>query len=176
VSAEPAVAIRPARQADAGAIARINGHYVLHGTAPFEEVPPTVEEMRARIEGLLARGFPVLVAERAGRVVGYAWAGPYRDRAAYRHTVENSVYVAPGHEGRGIGQALLTCLIAECRACGFRQVVSIIGGSENHASIALHKRAGFRHVGVLRGVGVKFGRTLDTVLMQRDLTEGQADQ
>ena len=172
----PGLHVRAGSPEDAGAIARIYAVQVLHGTAPFEEVPPTVEEMRARIEARRARGFPVLVAERAGRVVGYAWVGPYRERAAYRHTVENSVYVEEGQTGRGIGRALLARLIAECRARGFRQIVAVIGDSANHASIALHKRAGFRHVGVLRGVGVKFGRALDTVLMQLDLTEGQADQ
>ena len=170
------MAIRAARPDDAGAIARIYGHYVLHGTAPFEEVPPSAEEMRDRIKALIARGFPVLVAEAGDGVVGYALAGPYRDRAAYRHTVEDSVYLKPGHEGRGIGFALLARLIAECRARGFRQIVSIIGGSENRALVALHLRAGFRHVGVFERVGVKFGRELDTVLMQLDLTEGQADQ
>jgi len=172
----PGPHIRAGTPDDAEAIARINGHYVLHGTAPFEEVPPTVEEMRARIEGLLARGFPVLVAEAGDGVVGYALAGPYRDRAAYRYTVENSVYVEEAQTGRGIGRALLARLIAECRARGFRQIVAVIGDSANHASIALHRRAGFRHVGVFERVGVKFGRTLDTVLMQLDLTEGQADQ
>ncbi len=173
--AEPII-VRAANVNDGKAIARINGHYVLHGTAPFEEVPPTMDEMRHRLEALIARGFPVLVAEAGDGVVGYALAGPYRDRAAYRHTVEDSIYLEPGHEGHGIGRALLARLIAECRARGFRQIVAVIGGSENHASIALHRRAGFRHVGVLRGVGVKFDRVLDTVLMQLDLTEGQADQ
>ena len=170
------VAIRAARPEDAGAIARIYGHYVLHGTAPFEEVPPSAEEMRDRIKALIARDMPVLVAEAGDGVVGYALAGPYRDRAAYRHTVEDSVYLAPGQEGRGIGRALLMRLIRDCCDRGFRQIVSIIGGSENRASIALHRRAGFRHVGVLRGVGVKFGRELDTVLMQLDLTQGLSDQ
>ncbi len=171
-----AVSIRPANPDDAAAIGRIYGHYVLHGTAPFEEEPPTAREMRARLERLLARNMPVLLAETDGRVVGYAHAGPYRDRAAYRHTVEDSVYLAPGHEGRGIGGLLLARLIEECRARGFRQVISIIGGSENRASVALHRRAGFRLVGVFERVGVKFGRELDTVLMQLDLTQGREDQ
>ncbi len=170
------VSIRAARPEDAGGIARIYGHYVLHGTAPFEEVPPTSDEMRARIKALVARDFPVLVAEAGRGVVGYALAGPYRDRAAYRHTVEDSVYLSPRQAGHGIGRALLRRLIAECRDRGFRQIVSVIGGSENRASVALHRRAGFRHVGVFKRVGVKFGRELDTVLMQLDLTEGQADQ
>jgi len=172
----PGPHIRAGTPDDAEAIARIYAVQVLHGTAPFEEVPPTVDEMRERIEARLARGFPVLVAECEGRVVGYALVGTYRPRAAYRYTVENSVYVEEAQTGRGIGRALLARLIAECRARGFRQIVAVIGDSENHASITLHKRAGFRHVGVLRGVGVKFGRTLDTVLMQRDLTEGQEGQ
>ncbi len=176
MSPDSAITLRAATSADAEAIARIYGHYVLHGTAPFEEVPPTAQEMQARITRLLARNMPVLVAETDGRVVGYALAGPYRDRAAYRHTVEDSVYLEPGHEGRGIGGLLLGRLIEECRQRGLRQIVTIIGGSENHASVALHRRAGFRLVGVFERVGVKFGRELDTVLMQLDLTQDRADQ
>ena len=169
------VHIRAGGVEDAAAIADIYGHYVLHGPAPFEEVPPSAAEMRGRLMALRARDMPVLVAESGGRIVGYALAGPYRHRAAYRHTVENSVYVAPGHAGRGIGGALLARLVAACRARGCRQIVAIIGGGDNRASIALHRRAGFRHVGVLRGVGVKFGRELDTVLMQLDLTTGASE-
>jgi phosphinothricin acetyltransferase len=167
------VEIRAGRAGDAEAIARIYAVQVLHGTAPFEEVPPTADEMRGRIEALIARDMPVLVAERAGRVVGYALAGTYRPRAAYRYTVENSVYVEEAEKGRGIGRALLGRLIGECRACGFRQIVAVIGDSANEASIGLHRALGFRHVGILRNVGVKFGRELDTVLMQLDLTADQ---
>ena len=168
--------IRAGGTRDAEIIASIYGYYVLHGTAPFEEVPPSAGEMRARLGALIVRNMPVLVAEAGGQVVGYALAGPYRDRAAYRHTVEDSIYLQPGHERRGIGRALLMRLIAECRDRGIHQIVSIIGGSGNHASIALHRRAGFRHVGVFERVGVKFGRELDTVLMQLDLMQGLADQ
>ena len=175
MSNDAAFAIRAGRPEDAGAIARIYAVEVLHGTAPFEEVPPTAEEMRARLEALLRRDMPVLVAERAGRVVGYALAGTYRDRAAYRYTVEDSVYVEEAEMGRGIGRALLARLIAKCRARGLRQIVAVIGDSANHASIALHRRAGFRHVGVFERVGVKFGREIDTVLMQLDLTADAPD-
>ena len=118
---------------------------------------------------------PVLVAEAGGRVVGYAWGGPYRDRAANRRTVEDSVYLEPGRGGRGIGGQLLSRLIEDFRQRGFRQIVSIIGGSENRASVALHRRTGFRLVGVLERVGVKFGRALDTVLMQLDLAADAPD-
>ena len=121
---------------------------------------------------MLARGLPWLVAEADGAVAGYAYAGPYRARPAYRFTVENSVYVAPAMAGRGLGRALLTRLLALCEAAGCRQVVAIIGDSANAASIGLHRACGFRDVGVLRAVGFKHGRWVDTVLMQRAIGEG----
>ena len=166
--------IRDSTAADIPAIRRIYAHHVLHGTASFEEEPPDEAELARRRDELVRRGFPHLVAVQDGAVRGYAYAGPYRTRAAYRYTVENSVYVEAALARRGIGAALLAALIARCEAGGWRQMVAIIGDSANRPSIALHERAGFRLVGTLRGVGCKFGRTLDTVLMQRALGDGAA--
>jgi L-amino acid N-acyltransferase YncA len=146
----------------------IYAHHVLHGTASFEEQPPALAEMLRRRADVLARGLPYLVAESDGRLVGYSYATPYRARSAYRFSIENSVYVAPGLVRAGIGRALLTELIARCEAGEWRQMIAVIGDSRNAASIALHERLGFRMVGTLRNVGRKFGRWLDTVLMQRE--------
>ncbi|HTZ78265.1 MAG TPA: GNAT family N-acetyltransferase [Stellaceae bacterium] len=166
------VAIRPSRDTDVAAIAAIYGHHVRHGVASFETEPPSSEEMRRRRGDLLARGYPYLVATQAEIVLGYAYAGPYRPRAAYRDTVENSVYLRPDAAGRGIGRMLLEALVGECAQRGFRQMVAVVGDSGNHASIALHERAGFQRVGVLRSIGHKHGRWLDSVLLQRSLGEG----
>jgi len=166
--------IRDSTEADIAAIQCIYAHHVLHGTASFEEEPPDHAELARRRDELLRRGYPHLVATRDGNVLGYSYAGPYRTRAAYRHTVENSVYVDAALARRGIGSALLAALVARCEAGGWRQMVAIIGDSANRPSIALHERAGFRLIGTLRGVGCKFGRTLDTVLMQRALGDGAA--
>ena len=163
------VPIRPARPEDIPAIARIYGHAVRHGTASFELEPPDEAEMRRRQRALLEGNYPYLVAELDGAVAGYAYAGPYRARPAYRFSVEDSVYIAPEMQRRGVGHALLQRLIADSEARGFRQMVAVIGDSAQAASIALHDRAGFRHVGTLRSVGFKFGRWLDSVLMQRAL-------
>jgi L-amino acid N-acyltransferase YncA len=167
-----AVTIRPSRDADVEAIAAIYGHHVRHGTASFETVPPPPEEMRRRRADLLARGFPYLVAEAGGTVLGYAYAGPYRPRAAYRDTAENSVYLRPDAAGQGVGTRLLAALIAECEALGLRQMVAVVGDSANTASIRLHERCGFRLVGVLEAVGYKHGQWLDSVLLQRALGRG----
>ncbi len=167
-----AVAVRPSRDADLEAIAAIYGHHVRHGTASFETEPPPVEEMRRRRAELLSRGFPYLVAESGGGVLGYAYVGPYRPRAAYRDTAENSVYVRPDAIGRGVGSLLLNALVAECEALGLRQMVAVVGDSANAASIRLHERCGFRLVGVLEAVGYKHGRWLDSVLLQRTLGSG----
>jgi phosphinothricin acetyltransferase len=164
-----AVTIRPSRDADLDAIAAIYGHHVRHGTASFETDPPPVEEMRRRRAELLSRGFPYLVAEAGGTVLGYAYAGPYRPRAAYRDTAENSVYLRPDASGRGVGTALLRALVAECEVLGLRQMVAVVGDSANTASIRLHERCGFRLVGVLEAVGYKHGQWLDSVLLQRTL-------
>jgi L-amino acid N-acyltransferase YncA len=167
-------AIRPAAPADAEAIAAIYAHHVLHGTATFEEVPPGPAEIARRRADVAGRGLPWLVAEAGGRLLGYAYAGPFRARPAYRFTFEDSIYLDPAATGRGLGRRLLERLIADCTAAGARQLVAVIGDSGNAASIALHARLGFRHVGTLRSVGFKFGRWLDTVEMQRPLGDGDA--
>ncbi|HEV3183917.1 MAG TPA: GNAT family N-acetyltransferase [Xanthobacteraceae bacterium] len=159
--------IRAAVAADIPTITRIYAHAVRFGTASFELEPPDEAEMARRQRTLIDDGFPYLVAESDGAVVGYAYAGPYRTRPAYRFSVENSVYVAPEAHGRGIGRALLDRLIAEATARGFRQMIAVIGDSDQAASIALHRAAGFRHVGTIAAVGFKHDRWLDSVLMQR---------
>jgi len=164
--------IRAATPADAGALAAIYGHHVLHGSGTFEEVAPSAEEMAARLAAVTARGLPFLVAEAAGRVTGLAYAAPFRQRAAYRYTVEDSVYVAPDNLGRGLGKALLGGVIAACEDLGLRQMVAMIGGGENAASIALHRACGFELVGVFKAAGHKAGRWVDVVQMQRALNAG----
>lgn len=169
----PAVRIRPSAEGDVGAIAAIYGHWVVHGTGSFETEPPGEEDMRRRRADILARGLPYLVAEgEDGTILGYAYASAYRPRAAYRHTVENSVYVRHDIVGRGVGRLLLAELIAQCEALGARQMVAVVGDSANLASVRLHEALGFRLVGTLRSVGRKHGRWLDTVLLQRPLGEG----
>jgi L-amino acid N-acyltransferase YncA len=163
------VTIRDARPADLSRVQAIYTHHVLHGTASFEEEPPSLAEVMRRYDDVLGRALPYLVAELDGAVVGYNYAGPYRLRSAYRFTVENSVYVDAGLAGRGVGAALLGELIARCQARGLREIVAVIGDSANAASIGLHRRFGFEKIGTLRGVGFKFGRCLDSVLMQRRL-------
>ncbi|MFZ2871822.1 GNAT family N-acetyltransferase [Zavarzinia sp.] len=163
-------ALRPAVAGDVGAIAAIYAHHVEHGFGSFEERPPDPAEMTQRFEAISGAGFPYLVAEADdGRILGYAYAGPYRPRSAYRHTVEDSVYVLPAAVGRGVGRALLAGLIEEARARGFRQMIAVIGDSDNAGSIALHRALGFSPQGVLRHVGLKKGRWLDSVLMQLSL-------
>jgi phosphinothricin acetyltransferase len=161
--------IRPATPADAKSTADIYGHAVRFGTASFELDPPDEAEMARRQRAIAQAGYPYLVAQAEGRVSGYAYAGPYHSRPAYRYTVENSVYVAPDAQRRGIGRALLDSLIAEAGKSGFRQMIAIIGDSAQIASIALHRAAGFRHIGTLEAVGYKHDRWLDAVLMQRAL-------
>jgi L-amino acid N-acyltransferase YncA len=168
------VVVRDARDADLVAVQAIYAHHVLHGLATFEEVPPTVAELRARHASVVGQGLPYLVAEQTGAVVGYCYAASYRPRPAYRYAVENSVYVADGLAGRGIGVALLGELIARCEAGPWRQMIAIIGDSDNAGSIALHRRLGFAHVGTLRSVGFKLGRWVDSVVMQRALGPGDA--
>lgn len=151
------------------AVQSIYAHYVLHDLCSFEEVPPSVDQMLSRRAEVLRLGLPYLVAIEAGDVVGYAYASAWRTRPAYRNTVESSIYVAPGRHGRGIGSALLAELVARCAKAGLAQMVAVIGNSANAGSIRLHEGQGFEHVGVLRNVGFKFGRWVDTVLMQRAL-------
>jgi L-amino acid N-acyltransferase YncA len=167
--------IRPSRDGDVGAIAAIYGHHVLHGIASFEEVPPDEAEMARRRAELIARDFPYLVAERAGKIVGYCYAGPYRTRIGYRFTVEDSIYIDPGEVGRGIGRALLVPVIERVTEQGYRQMIAVIGGSETLPSIRLHAALGFAHIGVFPGVGYKFGRWIDSVYMQRALGPGNAN-
>ena len=164
--------IRPTTPADIPAITRIYAHAVLHGTATFELEPPDEAEMLRRFEKLRAGSFPYVVAEIDGVVAGYAYAGAFRERPAYRFTVEDSIYIAPEMHRRGIGRALLARLVAEAEAAGFRQMIAVIGDSGQAASIAVHRSCGFHDVGIFEAVGFKFGRWLDTVQMQRALGPG----
>lgn len=159
--------IRDAAASDMEAAASLYAHHVRHGLATFEEEPPDAAEMTKRLAATRAGSFPWLVAEAGGTIVGYAYAGPYRARSAYRFTVEDSIYLRPDAMGRGIGSVLLESLIVRCTAAGARQVIAVIGDSGNAASIALHRRFGFAHAGLLKSAGFKFGRWVDVVLMQR---------
>ncbi len=170
----PEVRIEPARPADAGAITALYAHHVLHGTATFEIEPPDAVEIAARMARLGAAGMPWLVArDREGALLGYAYAGPFHPRAAYRHTCENTVYIRHDRLRQGIGSALLEALLAACEAGGLRQMVALIAGTEP-ASVALHARAGFVEVGRLASVGRKHGRWIDVLYMQRALGAGDA--
>jgi phosphinothricin acetyltransferase len=164
--------IRPCEAADIPAITAIYGHHVRTGVASFETEAPAEAEMRRRRDDILGKGLPYLVAERGGLLVGYAYAGTYRPRAAYRDTVENSIYLRPDTMGQGIGKRLLPALVAACEALDLRQMIAVVGDSGNHASIRLHQSCGFRLVGILESVGYKHGRWLDSVLLQRRLGRG----
>src|SRR6478672_1711353 len=164
--------IRLAREADLPFVTEIYEHAVVHGTATFELIPPDLAEMTRRFKALMDGGFPYLAAALDGRVVGYAYAGAYRPRPAYRFTVENSVYLQPSIHRRGIGLQLMDRLITECEARGYRQMIAVIGDSANAGSIGVHTRCGFQMIGTHPNVGLKFGRWLDTVMMQRALGEG----
>src|SRR5262245_5557974 len=166
------ITVRPAALTDIPAITRIYAHAVDHGTASFELTAPDEAEMTHRFNELTTGGFPYLVAEIDGAVVGYAYAGPYRARPAYRFTVENSVYVAHDNHRRGVGKALLEALIKASTEKGFRLMVAVIGDSNQAASIGLHAAAGFKHAGVFENIGYKFDRWLDSVLMQCALGPG----
>ena len=168
-----ALQVRPATEADAAAVAAVYGHHVLHGFGTFEEEPPTADDMAGRIRAVLSRGLPWLVAEgEHGAVLGYAYAGPFRPRAAYRYAVEDSVYVAPEAMGQGVGKALVAEVIARCEALGLRQMIAVIGDSGNAGSIGLHASLGFEHAGVGKSLGYKHGRWVDIVWMQRPLNAG----
>ncbi|KEA08881.1 GCN5 family acetyltransferase [Rhizobium rhizogenes] len=165
-------AIRDASDGDMEAIRDIYTHHVLHGLATFEEVPPSADELRSRRASVLGVGLPYLVAELNGEIVGYSYATAYRPRPAYRFSIEDSVYVADGLGGRGVGSALLQELIARCEKGPWRQMLAVIGNSGNAGSLALHRRMGFQPIGTFKSAGFKLGRWVDTVLMQRALGEG----
>lgn len=171
---EMSIIVRPAAAGDMARVQAIYAHHVLHGTASFEEIPPDLAEMQRRRDAVLAAGLPYLVAEKDDAVIGYAYAGVYRTRTAYRHTAEDSVYLAQDAAGQGAGRALLGQIIAQSAVAGYRELVAIIGDSGNTASIGLHRALGFRDVGTLRNVGLKFGRWLDTVIMQHTITRDTA--
>ena len=165
-------AVGPATPADLERVADIFAHYVWNTAVTFEQTPPTVADWRRRLDDLAGLGLPFLVARTGGEVAGYAYAGLWRRQPAYRHTVEDSVYLAAGRTGQGLGRRLLGELLTRCADAGLRQVVAVIAdaGADSEASIALHRSFGFTHAGRLVGVGRKHGRLIDTVLLQRDLT------
>lgn len=187
VKTPASVHIRDVHERDLPRVQAIYGHHVLNGLASFEETAPDVAEIRRRYEATLAGGFPYIVAEvgvaevgvaevgEPPSLVGYAYAAPYRSRPAYRYSIENSVYIAPESIGQGVGRALLTALIERCTALGYRQMIAIIGDSGHAASIGLHQSLGFAHAGNIRSVGLKFGRWVDSVIMQRPLGPGDGD-
>lgn len=167
--------IRDAIEGDLPAIAAIYADAVDHGAATYELEAPDLAEMRRRFDALTLEEYPYLVAEAAGEILGYAYAGPFRARPAYRFIVEDSIYIAPSAKGRGLGKALMQALIEACRARGFRQIVAVIGdGHAASPSVKLHERLGFVHCGVLEGSGFKHNRWLDTALMQLSMNGGNS--
>ena len=166
--------VRASESADVPAVTAIYAHHVLHGLASFEIVPPDEAEIARRRDDVLARGLPYLVGLLDGKVAGFAYAAPYRSRPAYRHTLEDSVYVDPAAAQRGLGRALLDVLLASCAVLGYRQIIAVIGDSGNSASIKLHEACGFVRVGLLPSVGFKHRRWVDSVLMQRALGPGDS--
>jgi len=163
------IIVRASTDADVPAIASIYGWHVVHGTGSFEIEAPAEEEMSRRRSDVLQRGLPWLVGEAEGTIVGYAYAAPYRLREAYKYTLEDSIYMHPESMGKGFGRALLEALIVACREGGYRQLLAVIGDSQNKGSIRLHAACGFEHVGAMRDVGLKFDRWLDVVIMQKTL-------
>jgi phosphinothricin acetyltransferase len=166
------ILIRAVEDADVAAVAAIYGHHASHGLGTFEETPPTAEAMAGRIAAIGRLGLPWLVAEQDGRILGFAYASAFRPRPGYRHTAEDSVYVAPDAIGQGVGRALLSAVVSYCEAMGLRQLLAVIGDSGNAASIGLHRALGFELIGVARGVGFKHGRWVDIVWMGRALNGG----
>ncbi|MFH5925023.1 GNAT family N-acetyltransferase [Roseomonas xinghualingensis] len=164
--------IRDATPADASAIAEIYAHHVLHGTGTFEEEPPPAEELAARIARVQNAGHAWLVVEEAGGILGYGYFNNFHPRSAYRHTAEDSIYVRDDVRGQGVGKALVAELLLRAEAAGFRQMIAVIGDSENVGSIGLHLSLGFRQAGLLKAVGRKFGRWVDVIYMQKALGEG----
>ncbi len=167
--------IRPATIADVPEIQSIYAHHVLHGAGTFEEIPPSVEEMQSRYQSIVARGWSYLAAIDETGVLGYGYFTQIRERSAYRFTAEDSIYVREDVRGQGVGKALVGQLLTEATAFGFRQMVAVIGDSENVGSIGVHASLGFTRVGLLRSSGLKFGRWIDTVYMQRALGRGDGD-
>lgn len=166
--------IREATPDDMAQVQQVYAHHLLFSTATFEEVPPTEAEMRERYAKVRSLGLPWLVAEERGAVIGYAYASIYRPRPAYRYTLEDSIYMAEGQSGKGIGVALLSSLIEHCERGPWRQMIAVIGGTQNAGSIALHRKLGFAHVGTQPATGYKFGQWIDVVFMQRALGSGSA--
>jgi len=164
--------IRDALPEDAAAVAAIYAHHVLHGTGTFEESPPAAEEVAARIAKVQAAGHPWLVVEEEGRILGYGYYNAFHARSAYRHTAEDSIYVRDDVRGQGVGKALVAALLERAEAAGFRQMIAVIGDSENVGSIGLHLSLGFKQAGMLKAVGLKFGRWIDVVYMQKAVGEG----
>jgi L-amino acid N-acyltransferase YncA len=164
--------IRASREGDLAAITSIYRHHVLHGVASFEDIPPEPGELAQRRRKILTAELPYFVAERSGRVLGYCYASRYRTRSAYRYTLEDSIYIDAAEVGRGIGRALLSTLIQRCSELGYRQMVAVIGGSDQWPSIRLHEALGFTRTGLLPALGFKFGSWVDIVLMQRALGPG----
>jgi L-amino acid N-acyltransferase YncA len=164
--------VRPASPGDLPAIQAIYAHHVEHGLASFEEEAPSVQEMRRRYDEVTAKGLPYLAAETAGALAGYGYCTLYRARSAYRYALEDSVYVRKDAVGRGVGKAILGELVKRCEGLGYRQIIAVIGDSANAASIGVHASQGFLRVGTLRSTGFKFGRWVDSVLMQRPLGAG----
>jgi phosphinothricin acetyltransferase len=166
--------IRDATAGDISGVQAIYAHHVLNGLGTFETTPPDLDDMLLRYEQITGDGFPYLVADDAGRVLGYAYANHFRTRAAYRNTVEDSIYIAADAMGRGVGTALLNALIDRCASLGLRQMLAVIGDSGNAGSIGVHRRCGFEHTGVMKAVGRKFDRWVDVVIMQRALGPGSS--
>jgi L-amino acid N-acyltransferase YncA len=170
------VELRAASERDLPAIHSIYAHHVLHGLASFEEEPPSLEELGRRLRDITRRGLPYLVAEAGGAVAGYGYCAPYRARSAYRYSLEDSVYVRHDMTGRGVGRRLLEELVRRCEGLGYRQIIAVIGDSGHAASIGVHAACGFLRVGTLRSVGFKFGRWVDSVIMQRPLGPGDSSR
>ena len=165
--------IRPSRDADLPAITAIYAHHVLNGTGTFETTPPIQEDMAARRADVLSKGLPYLVAEEDGRLLGFAYCNWFKPRPAYRYSAEDSIYLADGARGRGMGKELLAALMAEAESAGVRKLIAVIGDSANLGSVGVHRSLGFTSVGVLKSCGWKFGKWLDVVLMEKPL--GQSD-
>lgn len=164
--------IRPSQEADLPAITALYGHHVLHGTGTFETEPPSLADMAARRADVLAKGLPYLVAEQHGEIVGFAYGNWFKPRPAYRYSVEDSIYLAPGAQGHGLGRALLAELLARCEAVGIRKVMAIVGDSANAGSIGVHRALGFTEAGRIEGCGWKFGAWRDIVILQKTLGPG----